>query len=266
MSNTGREIVNYDKAWAEQAEQYAAQHAVKGGAFLSTRGGVLSFGEEVMPGNQAPVIILDSVFENTYYQGKFDPDNVAAPICYAFGRGGDELAPHPSMQSAPDYFVPQSVECKTCPWNEYGSADKGRGKACQNRYRLTMIPAGYYQPKRGSRDFDLEIFTDPKHYQTADIAFLKLPVLSGKNYDKYVNQIASTLRRPPHGVITRVFLEPDAKAQYKAHFEMLEEVPNELAQIILARHDEAVRAPVQGYAPPEVREPVQRGSLRGLRR
>ena len=263
---SGRDIVNYDEKWARDAERYAKQHEVKGGAFLSTRGGILSFGDEVLPGNQAPVIILDSVAENTYYQGKFDPDNVAAPVCYAFGRDGEDMAPHPSMQQSPEYFVPQATECAVCPWNEYGSADKGKGKACQNRYRLTMIPAGFYQPKRGSRDFDLDVFTDPKHYQTADIAFLKLPVLSGRNFDKYVSQLNATIHRPPHGVITRIFVEPDPKAQYKVHFELIEEVSTELADIIFARHDEAMKIAIQGYAPPEAKPQVERGSLRGLRR
>jgi hypothetical protein len=68
------------------------------------------------------------------------------------------MGPHPSMQADAN-FQPQSDLCKTCEHNQWGSADKGRGKACQNRRRLTMIPAGVFMPKRGSRDFDLEIFT-----------------------------------------------------------------------------------------------------------
>lgn len=264
---TGREIVNYDKAWAEQAESYAQQEKLTGGTFLSTRGGTLSFGDEVLPGNQAAVIILDAVFENTYYGAKFDPDNAAAPVCYAFARGDNsDMAPHPSMQTAPDYFIPQSSDCPSCPWNEWGSADQGRGKACQNRRRLALIPAGFYQGKRGSRDFDLEMFTDPKHFETAEIAFIKLPVTSVLLFSKYVNQLNSTIHRPPHGVVTRLFVEPDPKSQYKIYFEALEQVPDELAAIVMARHEEAVRGVIQGYQKPEERKPVARGSLKGLRR
>jgi hypothetical protein len=268
MSETGKALVNYDKAWAEMADRQAAQEKLVGGTFLSTRGGKLAFGDEQMPGNQVCAIILDAVFENTYYGQKFDPDNAAAPICYAFGRDdSSEMAPHPSMQADTNYFIPQSYDCKSCPNNVYGSADTGKGKACQNRRRLAIIPAGYYKPKRGSRDFDLELFDDPKHFETADIAYLKLPVLSVKEFSKYVNQLQATLHRPTPAVITRISLEPDEKAQYKVHFELVEGVPDSLFQIIMARHDQAVNAIIQGYQKPEPRENAQpRGTLRGLRR
>lgn len=261
----GRNLVNYDERWAADAVKYAEQEAVVGGTFLSTRGGTLKIGDETLPGNQACVIILDVIKENTYYEGKFDPDNKMPPICYAFGREADEMAPHPSMQVDLDYFEPQSDACQGCQWNQWGSADKGRGKACQNRRRLTLIPAGFYMPKRGSRDFDLEVFTDPKHFQTADMVQLKLPVTSGEVLGKYISQIASSINRPPHGVITRLFLEPDEKTQYKVRFEMIEEVSDDIADMVFARHDEAVNAKIQGYAPPQEREVAATGSLRNLR-
>ena len=47
---------------------------------------------------------------------------------------------------------------------------------------------------------------------------------------------------------------------------MIEEVPNELAQIIMARQEEAATAPLQGYQVPQEEEKPQQGSLRGLRR
>jgi hypothetical protein len=263
---TGTAVTNYDAAWAEQAQKYADQEQLTGGTFLSTRGGTLSFGEETMPGNQACVIVLDVVKENTYYPAKFDPDSAAAPICYAFGREADEMAPHPSMQIDPNYFQPQAPECQGCKWNEWGSADQGRGKACQNRRRLALIPAGYYQGRRGSRDFDLELFTDPKHFQTADMAFIKLPVTSTGNWAKYVNQLSASVHRPPHGVISRLYLEPHTKFQYTVNWEMVDTIPDSLFQTIMARHEEAIKGVIQGYKVPEERAPAPQGSLRGLRR
>lgn len=262
----GQEIVNYDEAWAKAAQHAVELEPVKGGTFLSTRGGILSFDEEEQPGNQVCVIVLDMIKENTLYAEKFDPDNPASPICYAFGRGMEEMAPHHTMQSDLTYFQPQADSCDVCPHNEWGSADKGRGKACQNRRRLALIPAGYYMPKRGSKDLDLELFSDPKHFQTADIAYIKLSVTSVENWARYVSQLASSVRRPPHGVITRLYLEPHPKYQHVVRFEMIEEVPNELAQIVMQRHEEATKVVIQGYSPPQEEEPVKQGSLRGLRR
>lgn len=263
---TGREIVNYDEMWAKQAAAAASTEQITGGTFISTRGGVLAMGDEVMPGNSCCVIILDSIRENTFYAERFDPDTPAAPVCYAFARDGAELAPHESMQKDPNYFIPQSVECNGCPHNEWGTADKGRGKACQNRRRLALIPAGYYKERRGSRDLDLEIFTEIDHYAKAEIAFMKLPVTSVKDWAKYVNSINATVQRPPFGVISRIYLEPHPQWQYTVGFEMLDKVPDELVTTILARHEEAQKAIIQGYVPPEEKPPAPQGSLRGLRR
>lgn len=261
------DLVNYDEAWAAQATAAAADEPVAANAFLSTRGGILRYGEEEMPGNQACVIILDMVKENTFYGEKYDPDNAAAPLCYAFGRGAEEMGPHPSMQIDLEYFQPQHESCEGCPMNMWGTADTGKGKACQNRRRLAVIPAGAYIGKRGSRDFDLDLFTDPKDFISSEVAFIKLPVMSVKDWAKYVLQLSAGPRRPPHGVYTRMFLEPDPKSQYRVHFEMVEEVPNELAAILMERHAQAVAAPFQGYRPPEAKDAAPPAStLKGLRR
>lgn len=245
----GTNLVNYDEAYAKLAQQQADEEQT-GGQFITTKGGVLSFNEEELPGNQMCVIVLDAVRENTYYSEKYDADNVVPPKCYAFGRGNEELAPHESMAKHLDYFEPQAEECSTCPFNEFGSADTGRGKACQQRRRLALIPAGFYSKKPKSRDFDLELFTDAKHFQTADMAFLKIPVTSTKRWSQYVTQLSAQFHRPSFGVITRIWLENDAKHQFHVHFEMIEELPNELTPIIFARNEEAKKAIITPYAPP----------------
>ena len=205
----GTEIVNYNEQWAKQAQQYAQQERLVGGSFISTRGGIFQIGDEA-PMREMAVIVLDVVNENTYYDAKFDPDNRQPPLCYAFGRSAEEMAPHESMRVDLEYFQPQAETCAVCPHNAWGSAEKGRGKACQNRRRLAVIPAGYYDLKRGAREPELMLYDDPKHFQQADIAYLKLPVTSVTAWSKYVNQIAANCNRPPHGVVTRISIEPDA--------------------------------------------------------
>lgn len=260
-----KELVQWDEKMAEMAEEYAGTEHV-GGDFLSTKGGVLSFQDEPLPGNQMVVIILDAVRERTFYAQKYDAsaEHNAPPVCYAFGRTDEEMAPHPSMQVDLDYFQPQNDVCSSCPNNEWGSSDTGRGKACSERRRMALLPAGYYQPKKGSRDFELQLFDDPNHYANADIAYLKLNVMSVKDYARYVTNLASSLRRPPMGVITRVYLEPDPKSQFKVKFEMLEELPVELFETIMARHEEAKNNIVFGYSPPsgEERAAPRRGARR----
>lgn len=269
---TGTNITNYDDLYARRMQTATQGEQLRQGMFISTRGGTMSLGDEQMPGNQVCVVIVDWVRENTLYAERFNPDSPQPPVCYAFARGPAEeeaMGPHPSMQADPNYFQPQNDICKTCQHNQWGSADKGRGKACQNRRRLTMIPAGVFMPKRGSRDFDLEVFTDPKHFETADTAFMKLPVTSVANWGKYVHQVGEATNRSPDGVITRVFLEPDPKYQYVVNFELLEKVPDELVQAVIRRADIAQSAQIEGYMPPkdEAAAPAAGGgSLRNLRR
>jgi hypothetical protein len=270
---TGSAIANYDDLYARRMQTATQGEQLRQGMFISTRGGTMSLGEEAMPGNQVCVVIVDWVRENTLYAERYNPDSPQPPICYSFARGPaeeQEMGPHPSMQADLNYFQPQNDLCATCQHNQWGSADKGRGKACQNRRRLTMIPAGVFLPKRGSRDFDLEIFTDPKHFETADTAFMKLPVTSVENWGKYVHQVGEATNRSPDGVITRVFLEPHAKYQYVVNFELLEKVPDELVQAVIRRADIAQSAQIEGYMPPkkdDVAAPQQGGgSLRNLKR
>lgn len=261
------QVTIYQQTWAAQANEIVQHERPTGGAFFSTRAGQLSLGEDMMPGNQIAVVILDFLRLNTYYGERFDPDNPQPPVCYAFGRTEEEMAPHPTMQADLTWFKPQAMECHGCALNEWGSSPLGKGKACQNRRQLAMIPAGYYSSKRGSRDFDLHLFDDEAHFRTADVAFMRLPVTSVNNWAKYVNQVAGNFQRPPAGVVTRIFIEPDAKTQYKVCFDVIEKIPDNLAAAIIARCALQVAAPVQGFQPPreEERQPVRqsvRGSLR----
>lgn len=250
MSN---DLVELRQQLATQAQGYMQQEsaaAAGGGQFLSIKGGILSFGDDRLPGNQVCAIVLDSVMENTYYGTKYDPDNPQPPTCYAFGRTLEEMAPHPSMQTDLAYFKPENHDCKSCPMNEWGSSAVGRGKACQNRRRLALIPAGVYAQRKGSRDFDLRPVTDPQALASSDIVYLKLPVTSVKTWAKYATSIAAEHSLPPHGVITRIYVEPHPKWQYEVLFEALAPVDDELLTVVLRRHEEARQNIVRGYVSP----------------
>lgn len=272
---TGTALQNYDEKWAQEAQAATKAEPLQAGSWLSTKGGMLAIGDVVLPGAQAAVIVIDGVRENTYYTSKYDPDAPMPPTCYALGRDVDPMFPHLDMQKDLTYFHPQhwvdgQVQgCDGCPMNRWGSADQGRGKACQNRRRLTVIPAGFYTPRRGSRDFDLTLFDEEAHFAKADTAFLRLPVTSVNTWSKYVNQVATVQRRPPHGVVTRISVEPHATYQYELFFEPIELVPDGLAEVIMERHRLAQEMPLLGYDAPDTNaQPKQArsGSVRGLRR
>lgn len=266
------DLINYEKQWEVQAQEITQHERVQGALTFSTRAGALMLGEERMPGDQVCVVIIDFQRLNTYYGERFDQDNPMPPVCYAVGRTEEEMGPSPHMQQDLSYFQPQNDPtlygaCKTCALNQWGSADQGRGKACQNRRELTLLPAGFYVPRQRSRDFDLRLIDDPAHYQAGDVARLRLPVTSVNNWARYVNLISAQHRRPPSGVVTRIYLEPDQKTQYKVNFELVELVPDHLASVIIQRSAQAAAVPHPGFPPPDVqsaRQPAPQG--RTLRR
>ena len=101
------------------------------------------------------VVILDSILENIHYDGEYDSDNVQGPDCFAFGRSDEEMAPHEAVITAGTQV---HDNCVDCPSNEWGSAEKGKGKDCRNTRRIAMILAGKFDK---SGEFILE--EDPEH-------------------------------------------------------------------------------------------------------
>lgn len=230
------EVANWQEEMAKDAQVAVEQEntaGMGGGRFISTRSGVLSYEDTPLPGNQMAVVILDSVMENIYYDSDFDADAMSPPACFAFGREADEMEPHENVDKY-DEFDRQSDSCEECPMNEWGSAKKGKGKACGNRRRLCVVPAGTYD-KKG----DLELEVDPEHFQKADFAFMKLPVTSVKGFSSYMRSVSEQFQRPLYGVVTRIYLEPDPKSQFKVHFEMVEMVEDDCIPTIMARHKQA---------------------------
>lgn len=233
--STGKDLVQWDEELAKQAEIAAGMEANSGGGqFFSVQAGLLSWQDAPLPDNQMAVIILDGIMENVFYEGPYDPDNPQSPVCFAFGRDEKLIRPHQVVVDAHNEQCGMSGLCDGCEMNEWGSADVGRGKACKNVRRLAMIPAGTL------KDGKFVLNDDEEHYASTAIGFMKLPVTSVKGYASFVKQVAGALRRPPHGIITKVKVVPDPKSQFKVLFEPIMNVPDDLMGIVMSRHDEAM--------------------------
>lgn len=244
-------LVKWDAELAKQAEIAAGMEAnTGGGQFFSTKSGVLSWQDAPLPGNQMGVIILDSVLENVYYEGRYDPETPQGPVCFAFSREEKTMAPHPVVTEAGNQQCGASGLCSGCPMNEFGSAETGKGKACRNTRRLAMIPAGSFNTQTGK----FELNEDPEHYTSIGMGFMKLPVMSVKGYASFVKQVAGALKRPPFGIVTKVKIVPDPKSQFRVVFEPIMSLPDELMEAVMARHKEAVSTIDFPYPPFEEQE------------
>lgn len=250
------ELANWDEELAAQAAQAAEVEASTAtGQMFSTKSGQLSFNDAPLDNNQMAVVVADAILENVYYGSDYDADNPKGPLCWAFGRDEDNLAPHEVAVKA---GTSQAKTCAECEHNVFGSADKGKGKACRNIRRLALIPAGSLD-KHGA----FEPFETAEEFETSAIGFLKLPVTSVKGYSAFVKTTAGALRRPLHGIFTKIKVVPDAKSQFKVVFEVLAKVPNEVMRSVMERHNEAKVLIDFSYSSPSDEEttakPVGRG-------
>ena len=198
--------VQFDAELARQAQAYRdAESASATGNFISVRGGIMQWRGAPIEGNKLDCLILASVFENDYYKEGFDADNPTPPSCYAFSRTQDGLKPH---EAAEDPQGDANHLCAACWANGVGSGvdargKPGRGKACQNRRRLAIIPGG-----------DLT----EAGVKAAELAYFRVPVMSVPGYSNHVMQIADMFKLPPFGVVTELSLVPDPKSQFRVIF------------------------------------------------
>lgn len=218
--------------WASRLAQFAtaavAAEAAPAGSFVTAKAGVLQWQGQAVAGNKLDVVIIDSVFENALYEGDYDPDNPQSPVCFAFSHNEEELKPHEKAAK------PQSDTCASCPHNEFGSAEKGRGKACKNIRRIAMLSAS---PMETSA------------LENAEVAFIKLPVMSTKNWINYVNTLATIDQRPPFAVISTIGTMPDPKAQFKVTFTKKEAINDgALLDVLFKRHDAQKATAIPPYA------------------
>ena len=243
-------LANWDEEMAKHAEIAAGmEESSASGQFFSIKAGVLSWNDAPMPNNEMAAIIVDHVLENVYYEGEYDASTPQSPVCFAFGRDEKTMAPHRlcfEAKTAKNDVCGIAGQEGCCEFNEWASADKGKGKACRNVRRLAMVAAGTF-----NKDGSFKLIEDPAHYESTTIGYMKLPVTSVKGYAAFVKQIAGTLKRPPYGIVTRVKVIPDTVSQFKVIFEALVVAPNNIIGAIIARNKEVQSLIEFPYQPSE---------------
>jgi len=220
---------DWESRLAGFATEAVASEAAPTGSVISAKAGVLQWQGQAVAGNKLDVIIIDSIFENALYEGTYDPDNPQSPVCFAFAHKEEELRPHEKSEK------PQHETCAGCPQNEWGTAERGRGKSCKNIRRLAMVSAAPLEAAA---------------VEVAEVAFMKLPVTSTKAWVNYVNTVATIDRRPPFGVVTTIGAQPDPKTQFKITFTKKELLRDpEILNAVITRHEAQKITQVAPYSP-----------------
>lgn len=213
---------------AADAKDVAAKERPSVGK-ISLRAGVMSYGGAPVVGNKMEVLVMAAVFRNVFYAGRFDPNNIQNPNCFAISENDDDLAPHENVAE------PVSEACKGCPNHEWGSdPNGGRGKACKEGRRLVLMPANQ--------------LTDPEAVKTCELAIMDLPVTSVKNWSNTVNQLATANGLPFWAVVLNVEVRPDAKTQFKVIFSPLRTIDNpDVLKAVMARREAAASVALTPY-------------------
>jgi hypothetical protein len=195
------------------------------GKTLSIRNSKFKF-EGADLGSEISVVLLDYVFVNQYFKGKFDPDNRQPPACFAMAENEQDLVPLPSSPEIQNGGDP----CVDCWANEFESDDAGRGKACKNGRRLAVMSAEAWE------DDDFADFID-----SDAVGYLTLPPTTNPTWRAYVNKLGKTAKLPVWGVITTLSFDPDVdypKLEFTATSKLQDVLDEKGAKKLLTLRDE----------------------------
>lgn len=126
------------------------------------------------------VVIVDFVFANRYYAGRYNPKDIQPPACFATSESSSDLTPSPNSPSK------QADTCAVCQQNVFGSDPGGSGKACKNTVLLAIVPPD------GS----------------SEMSVLSVPPTSIGRVKKHLANLAA-MKIPPAAVITKVSMDPN---------------------------------------------------------
>ena len=219
----------------EQVKQQLALQQTKmaalqtGPNLISFKGGQLIVDGTPIAGGEAEVYVLAQQAERAYYEGEYDSSKPQVPACYSF----DLETPHPDSSS------PQNPTCLGCAQNEWGSASRGKGKACRESARVAVVPA-----------------TAP--LETAPMYQCSFPITSVGSVKEFMGRCAQSGKLSGE-FKARLKVVPDPKSFFKASLTPLQTVEHPM-RVLLDRMQQARDVlmspyPVLNAAEPEPEAP-----------
>jgi len=229
--------------WKAQLAQYTAEQADRpgggGGNVITCRNGEFKFqGSDL--GDAINVVVLDYAYVNRWYDRVFDPENMTPPACIAISMDGRNMAP---LDNSPDK---QADACADCWANEFGTDNRGRGKACANTLLLAVIA-------------DVDLGKDD-----AEIATFSIPPASTANFHAYMKKRQKALNLPSFAFVTEISVDDEAD-YLKYRFNEIDRVPeNHLPSVMgfvePARDQITAEPDFSGYEPPPQRGKKKKAS------
>lgn len=171
------------------------------------------------------VIVVAFVRRKNWYDRPFDRDNPSPPACFAISPDGIGMVPHDTSP------VPQADSCDECWADEFGSDNRGRGKACRDAYLLACVTPD-----------------DLQNEDAPTIALLSVPPTSLAAWDSYMVKRNKVLGLPSLAFLTYVTTELDGDTM-KLIFDEEEQTPEEFFEQLFDLRDTAMEILME---PPDV--------------
>jgi hypothetical protein len=209
-----------------------------GSNWISFKGGLIQVNGGTSPDGKLQCIVLAYMQERAWYEAEFDGANPQAPDCYAYGDedGREPIAPHEKSRNK------QHATCRGCPLDEWGSAPKGRGKACRQGVRLALVPA------------NTEGVEGP-------VFFARIPPTSIKNVRGWLQALGDT---PSFAVVTEIQVRPSSENMFDVLLTPKSELPAAFQAGVMTQLDKAESDLRQPY--PELEEKAPAKPAKAVRR
>lgn len=215
-------------------DQLKAMAAANAGRVAPPSGNVIKVTQDkkfTLPNGQKvdgplDLVIVDFTSRNEFYEGAYDPNNIASPICFAINPEPKAMVPSANSPEA------QCDNCAGCPQNAFGSA--GKGKACKNMRVLAVLPP--------DADADTPMWL-LKVSPTAIKGFDGLISTLGRLQAAPVQMVVEVDFNPSETFASLTFSNPRPNEAVAEHFARLDE-----ARDLLAAEPE-IRAPAPKAAP-----------------
>lgn len=200
-----------------QRQLATAQGLRSSGSYIGFKNAQLKVDGIAIPANQLDVRVLAALSERAWYSKDFDADVVQVPDCYAL----DSDAPHDQAAN------PQASSCAECPHNKWGSAPRGKGKACRESARVIVIPANV-------------------PLASAQMYTAKLPVTSLSTVTSFTSRCGQANKLFGE-FVTKLSVTEDKKTFFKVHLTPTEVTPEMDMAALLKCQDAAYQLAMTPY-------------------
>jgi len=137
---------------------------------------VLTWNDAPIKDNTIGAIVVDSILENVFYEGEFDPDVPQPPTCFAFGRDDKTMEPHKTVVEAG-----QSQAAPRASARAASGTIRHRRQGPGQGLPATCAAWACWQPHSSTRRA-LHAVRPPGGLRNAAFGFLKIPVTSVRGY------------------------------------------------------------------------------------